>query len=179
MSGKSVQPETPREVWIIDTSSILEVRRKFPKPTHPRIFRALTELATKGALIFPGEVFGELKRGHGELKAGSTDLPFDWASEVLQSATRHGTDYEAVRQALAKAPTVLDTEKTGGADEADPYVLGLALHLKGQGHEVTVVTEDRKDQPHKLSLSTACGLLRLYTVPLVAFLRELEVVDPE
>jgi hypothetical protein len=146
---------------------------------QPRIFRDLSALATKGALIFPDEVFGELKRGHGDLKDGSTDLPFDWASDVRHSATRHGTDHDAVRRALAKAPTVLDAEKTGGADEADPYVLGLALHLKDRGHEVTVVTEDRKDQPHKLSLSTACGLLRLYTVPLVAFLRELEIVEPE
>jgi hypothetical protein len=93
-------------------------------------------------------------------------------------ATRHGTDFELVRRVLAKVPTVLDPDKPGGADEADPYILGLALNLKDKGHEVTVVSEERKDRPDKMSLNTACGLLRLYCVPLMGLLRDQDIFTP-
>jgi len=61
-------------------------------------------------------------------------------------------------------------EKTTGADEADPYVLALALKLSSDGHQTTVITEERKDRPQKMSLNTACGLHRLVCVPIMAFL---------
>ncbi len=73
---------------------------------------------------------------------------------------------------MAKVPDVLDKDKASGADEADPYVLALALRLKTMGHEVTVVSEERKDKPDKMSINTACGLLRLYCVPLLGLLRD-------
>lgn len=104
------------------------------------------------------------------------DEPLEWARRNRVAATRHGVDLESVRRALAKVPTVLDVDKTAGADEADPYVLGLALSLKDRGHEVTVVSEERKDKPDKTSMNTACGLLRLYCVPLVGLVRDQGIV---
>ncbi len=67
---------------------------------------------------------------------------------------------------------MLDVDKAAGADEADPYILGLGLHLKAQNHEVTVVSEERRDRPDKMSLNTACGILKLYCVPLFGLLQD-------
>jgi hypothetical protein len=171
--------ETPREVWVIDTSSILQVRREqsLHRLRH-KVFTGLTQHVTEGSLVFPQEVYGELERGNGSLPLGTQDDPFDWAKTNRETATRHGTNFVAVQRALAKVPTVLDADKTGGADEADPYVLGLALHLKEAGHEVTVVSEERKDRPDKTSLNTACGLLRLYCLPLLGLLQDLRIFVP-
>jgi hypothetical protein len=103
--------------------------------------KSLTALVQSGALVFPPQVLEELRHGHDMLPPDTVDEPFDWALDVQAIASRHPVDFDAVRRALAKAPHVLDTEKTRGSDEADPYVLGLALKLKENGHEVTVVAE--------------------------------------
>lgn len=120
-----------------------------------------------GALVFPVQVYDELERAR---KPKKEDLPFDFADANKKQATVLGTDYDYVGRVMAVTPNVLDHEKTRGVDEADPYVLALALKLSEEGHLVTVLTEERKDRPDKMSMNTACGLLRLPCVPMVAFL---------
>jgi len=79
---------------------------------------------------------------------------------------------ETVKAVLRVAPDVLDPDIP--EEQADPYVLALGLDLQGLGiYQVTVVTDDRKDKPTKLSLATAAGMLRLPTVPLHAFVRSI------
>ncbi|MCP5071647.1 MAG: hypothetical protein GY946_34240 [bacterium] len=65
----------------------------------------------------------------------------------------------------------MDTEKTGGADEADPYVLAYAVLLAGTGAKVTVVTEERTSRPDKLAMTDAAGILELPAMSLDAYLR--------
>jgi hypothetical protein len=67
------------------------------------------------------------------------------------------------------AGRVVDPNNTG-VEEADSYVLALAVHLKRLGHEVTVLTEETKNRPDKLSMNTACGLLRLWCLAIEPFL---------
>lgn len=167
--------ETPSEVWIIDTCSIIEIRRCVPKGHQAHVYAALTKLVVAGDLVFPREVYGELKRDN---TPDRVDPPFEWATKNVEVAARHGTDFEAVKSALARTPKVLDHEKPAGADEADPYVLALALKLKSAGHETTVITEERKDRPQKMSLNTACGLHRLFCVPIMAFLASRDIWSP-
>jgi hypothetical protein len=172
-SPSAAEIETPHEVWVIDTCSILQVRREpISADKRRRVFADLTTLVNDGKLVFPQEVYGELERGNGSLPVGAPDEALAWALQNRDVATRHGNDLDCVKRVLAKVADVLDVDKTGGADEADPYVLGLALRLKDGGHEVTVVSEERKDKPDKMSINTACGLLRLYCVPLLGLLRD-------
>jgi hypothetical protein len=61
--------------------------------------------------------------------------------------------------------------KESGVDEADPYVLALAVKLRLEGHDARVVVQEVKDTPKKLSLNTACGMLGIPSVPLRGLLR--------
>jgi hypothetical protein len=49
-------------VWIVDTSSIVEVRRSVENTKKPQVFEKLTELVNQGRLMFPRQVLGELER---------------------------------------------------------------------------------------------------------------------
>jgi hypothetical protein len=71
---------------------------------------------------------------------------------------------------LEQVQEVLDPDKLG-VEEADPYVLALAIYLQQQGKQVMVLTEERKDRPDKISMTTACGVLRLPCLPVHMFLR--------
>src|SRR5690349_19964733 len=105
-------------------------------------------LVTEGVLSYPAEVVRELSA-----YAGSDPLS-DWAKRNQSVANRHGPMFDQAKELLADAQVkrVLDVDKTG-KEEADPYVLALATHLKKARIEVTVITEEKKDRPDKLSLS--------------------------
>jgi hypothetical protein len=122
-------------------------------------------MAAAGSLIFPGEVLGELERG----ASAEPDPPLTWARSVRAQAEKTA-NLETVKAVLRVAPEILDPDIP--FEQADPYVIALALDERGLGLlEVTVVTDDRRDKPSKLSLATASGMMGLPTVPLHAFVR--------
>lgn len=71
----------------------------------------------------------------------------------------------------------LDEKKDVGPDEADPYVLALALGLKGEGRDVRVVTQERKSVVRKMSLASAAGYLGLPAVDVRTMLKFEGILD--
>lgn len=164
------------EIWVIDTCSILEIRRperlKIPKAKQAQVYARLDEFVETGALVYPKEVRDELERQTAKIaRAGENDLPYEFVKRNAEKATRHGTDYAALRHILAIAGVekLLDPDKPG-VEPADPYVLALAYHINVQGGFARVITEDRRNYPDKLALASACGLAGVPVVPIAAFL---------
>ncbi len=157
--------------WIIDTASITEVRRTVPRAQRNSVYEALDKLVQDGVLVYPVQVVAELGRFH-DPESAEPDLPYEWVRRNQEMATRHGSQFEKVKQVLAhpQVRRVVDAEKT--TEEADAYVLGLALHLKDGGAEVTVLTQETTDTPNKLSMNSACGLLRLVCLRMGPFLAQ-------
>lgn len=52
-------------VWVIDTSSILEIKQKVPKLARRRCLDGLQSLVESGHLVYPRQVVQELERGCG------------------------------------------------------------------------------------------------------------------
>jgi hypothetical protein len=158
---------------MIDTCSILEVRRGLiPGPEIPRVYAQLTEIVNDGNLIFPKQVVDELEECTGSTTA-KPDQPYIWAKKNSDQATRFGFDGNNLKAVLAHpiAQKVLDTAKSG-KEEADAYILELATRLQRDRHQVTVLTEDRKNKPMKLSLHSACGVLRVVPLNIEVFLAQ-------
>lgn len=79
---------------------------------------------------------------------------------------------------LQEVPDLLDASKTSTTDEADPYVVGLALKLTEEGLKVTVITEETKDSPVKTSMSSACGIMRIPSISIRVFLARQGIWPP-
>ncbi len=158
----------PGEVWVVDTSSITEVRRKVPRPEQPAVYRELEALVRKGHLVFPVQVLDELKRAHDKKRE---DLPLDWAKRVESDAVSNPSLDTVKNDVLAKVPEVLDPDKAGGPEEADSYILARAVELRRDNRSVTIITQEKNDKPGKLSLSTAAGLLLIPAVSMLPFLK--------
>jgi hypothetical protein len=155
------------DLWVIDTSSIVEIRRGLvPSTSIPNVYRALGRLVDANSLVYPKQVLGELEEYTGFVK-NKPDLPYEWAKKHEGQATRFGFDDKNLSKVLSHSIVrrVVDPDKSG-REEADPYVLELATRLRDSGHHVTVITEDRKNKPTKLSLDSACGLLRIVSLPI-------------
>jgi hypothetical protein len=159
----------PDDVSVIDTSSILQVRRIIARQEQQGVYDKLTVLVQGDSLFFPKEVVVELERWSNP-DPSSTDLPLEWVKANSQKGAKHGVPFDALKLVLEQVQEVHDPDKLG-VEEADPYVLALAIHLQQQGKQVMVLTEERKDRPDKISMTTACGVLRLPCLPVHMFLR--------
>jgi hypothetical protein len=73
-------------------------------------------------------------------------------------------------EVMASAGSVVDKHKT--EEDADAYVLALALRFAKEGRRTCVVTNDYRDKGGRLSMATACEKhLGLPTMRLKSFLQ--------
>ena len=158
----------PNEIWVIDTSSINEVRRFVPAPVRQKVYDNLSAMVNDGALVFPVQVFDELDRFKNKAKP---DGPFEWAKLNKRAAAVYDPLYDHLKNVLAhpQVKNVLDPEKDH--EEADPYILAMALKIN-EKTPVRVLTQDRMSKPSKPSLADACGLLRIVTLTMAPFLEQ-------
>ena len=162
-------------VWVADTCALIEIRRlvRSPDGRHPTaqkvIFAELGKLVTQGQLIYPVEVWTELKLENEKAKDKTQDLVFKFADEHKANAAKKA-DTETIKTLLGDGLTRFVMDPDSEDDEADVYVLGVAYELLQQSVPVGVLTQERKDQPHKLSVNTACGHLEIVCMPMPAFL---------
>jgi rRNA maturation endonuclease Nob1 len=154
-------------IWVVDTSSVAEIRRSIENTRKKNVFESMSTLVHDGKIVFPKQVVGELKRA---ADPDSPDAQYLWAKQHEGKATAHAPSLEEVKNVLAAVPRVLDPDKDAGAEEADPYLLALAVRLRAEGKDARIVTEEIRDTPRKMSLNTACGLVGVPSVPLKAFL---------
>ncbi|HUF50978.1 MAG TPA: hypothetical protein VMN60_09110 [Longimicrobiales bacterium] len=133
-------PEHGVSVW--DTSAIIALKENNISRNERRlVLNALRERVIDGLLFFPPEVIRELEL----FKSAPTvrDELVEWARSCQPAATSVPVDFEQVKVILNRVPTLVDLDAS--YDQADPYVIALALQLLNQGFEAIVVTEDRRD----------------------------------
>ena len=103
--------------YVIDTSALVDLwRRRYPKDVFPTLWENLEKMISKGELVAPQEVLGELKRHDDEL--------YRWAQKQKCFKTLDEEQIACTQDIVAKHPTLVDPNKT--TPEADPFVISLA-----------------------------------------------------
>jgi hypothetical protein len=120
-------------------------------------FARLAKECRNGALSFPSPVYGELGRGHDSL-ASKADASFEWIQANTFAQLPDPAPLDDVREILALVPMLLDHTKTCAADDADPFMVALAVKQKKKGKMVTVISDDRRDELYATSIQTGCGI---------------------
>lgn len=162
-------------VWVADTCALIEVRRcvKTDDGKHvsaqKEVFAKLGKLVEIQRLVWPKEVHDELKIGNEKLKDPTQDLPFKFVEKHKDHGCKK-TDLEVVSELMRDSLVKRVLDPNAEDDEADIYVLSLALALKRLQGDIGVLTQERKDLPRKCSVSTACGHLGIVCMPMPAFL---------
>ena len=126
-------------------------------------FKHFEEVVAQGSLALPRHVINEV------VAAMHPDMPGAWAAGMrglMQHPPDAGFDY--LQRVMDVAGDVVDVNKAG--EDADPWVLALALQLKESVLlGVCVVTEDTVDRD-RISMVTACERLELRWCTLRDFL---------
>jgi hypothetical protein len=157
-------------VWVVDTSSLIQIRQSgLSLAEQAKVFKALTARAQAGLLLFPPQV-------REELEWNEPDRPNDAAREwvrSVRSVAERAADFATVKRVLARAPLLIDVNSK--RDQADPYVIALALDSQSLGG-VSILSDDRRDRSdgrgghQKLSVATVAGLWDILVVPLAGFM---------
>lgn len=169
----------PERVFIIDTSSIILPRRLLAQTAgsaKDALYAELGTLVEDGSLLFPPQVHEELNRYHEE--DDPEDRAWAWTRKYKDLACQNISPedlFGAVRRVQEVVDNLVDYEKESPADDADPYVVGLALIVASRGARVTVVTEERNDRAEKTSMQSACALLGLPALTMRVFLHHLGI----
>lgn len=170
-------------IWVADTCALLEVRRYVRSPDNKHItaqkgvFAQLTKMAEAGLLVFPPETHRELKDGHEKLRKDEQKLhdhAFHFVEKMkatAQCAAKLSIVKELMGDDLVRRVIDPDAEN----DEADIYVLSVAVQIHREMGLVGVLTQERNDLPKKMSVATACGYLGMVCLPMPAFLHQQKI----
>ena len=133
---------TPDTYYIIDSSSLIELNRKYPIDIFPSLWKNMEGLIKNGFLLSHEEVFKEIIEGDDEL-AG-------WAKRHRRLFKGYDEkQMETVREILLKYPSLAkaDNEKAS----ADPFLIAMAVGflndkqqtLDGSRKGKLIVTEEK------------------------------------
>lgn len=167
------EQESNPQLWVIDSSSLILVREKYGAANEERVFEQLGGYVSRGKMFFPPEVCGELERGADSLT--NPDAALRWVRAHKDRCERAATPAN-IRRVLAKVEELLDVDNPN--EQADPYVLAVALDFQIGGFRVCIITDDRRDRGKKLSLASASGIFMIATVPLLGFMRGEGLLGP-
>jgi hypothetical protein len=142
-----------------------------------RVLEASARWVEDGGLVFPVQVEIELR------SYGVPDSITAWAAGVKDRRRYSDPDFATVRKIMDNETVqrVADWSQSTKADPADPYVLAQAVELQDDGHDISVVSEDRRDKSDgygrlkKSSVVTCCKALGLSAMPVSDFLPLLQV----
>jgi Domain of unknown function (DUF4411) len=153
-----------RLIRLLDTSSIIDIKKQVPVDKQWDLFRRLEDLVDAGEIAMPRQVIREV------VEVAHPDAPGVWA-RGMQRRLQHplDVDYEYVKEVMRVAPNLVEANQQ--KDVADPYVVALALQLRAAGEQVEIVTDDVNDHlPIKIALATACDRCKLPHITCAEFL---------
>jgi hypothetical protein len=133
-------PES-ENLYIIDSSSMIEIQRRYPQDIFPSVWKHIHDLAMEGRLVAPVEVKKELLEGYDSLKG--------WIHNH-EEIFREFDDDLIVRtqKILGRFPRMADSESEK-LYNADPFIVALSLQMQENpqrpliSYAITVVTDEK------------------------------------
>ena len=147
---------TPK--YVIDTCSLIEMRRTYPQDVFPSAWKLLTNLTRTGVLVSVEDVFEELSQFDDEI--------FQWAKEQRHTFLPLSMNIQArVQEILSVHPGLLDLKKNKSS--ADPFVIATAME-----HSCAVVTEEkRSNSPTPRKIPDVCDYHSVECIPILEMFR--------
>jgi len=119
------------DYYVIDSSSLIELNRRYPIDVFPNLWKKVEELINKGFLVSPEEVRKEILVLDDSLKSWITKQ-----KRLFKPLTPN--QIEIVKEIVKKYPSLAEVEKEIPA--ADPFVIALAVDLTNDSQKTLVET---------------------------------------
>lgn len=153
-------------LYVIDTSSLINLNRYNPMDVYPSVWKKLEDLIKAGRLISPKEVLFEIQEGDDEL--------LDWAKEQ-DSLFKDPTPRQIaiVQQVLQNYPSIVKIDRKY---DADPWVVALAYEFATSPQKTLielnpVVVTEEKLKGNKVKIPLVCRQYGLNSVDIITMFR--------
>jgi hypothetical protein len=147
MSG----PEHPVFLYVVDTSFLIEVHKRYPEKTLPGIWNDLEALIREGRIVAPEYVKSEINRQDDDLK--------DWVNDHYEMFENISPELLATTGIVVNRFTRTAHAMSLKPDHADPFVIGLAMKLGTQARfeprTIVVVAEEKSKLAENADLRDA------------------------
>jgi len=145
--------------YVIDTSALIDLwRRHYPKDVFRTLWKNIELMISKGELVAPQEVLGELKRHDDEL--------YRWAQKQKCFQALDEEQIACVKDIESRHPSLVDPNKTD--PEADPFVISLA---RTKGWKVVTQETPARASPRE-RIPDVCAAYDVKCLSLLDFFRE-------
>lgn len=144
--------------YVIDTCSLLELRRHYPKDVFPGVWDKVGELAENGIIISVEDVYEELKVQDGEV--------LEWANEHIEmfKPLDELIQFKA-REILRDYSNLINLKQRKSG--ADPFLIATALLFS-----CSIVTEENPTRrPDLLKIPDVCKANGIDCITLLNMLR--------
>jgi len=156
-----------KNYYVIDTSSLIELNRKYPIEVFPSLWKKVEELISKSALISHKEVFNEVCIQDDKLK--------EWAKKQ-RTFFRDITpkQIEIVKGLLNQYPSL--STQNNDRYAADVFVIALAIELQQAPQQTLfpnghlIVTEE-KIRGNKLKIPFVCQSFNIKCIDILEMYR--------
>ena len=132
-------PEQSVYLYVVDTSFLIEVHKRYPEKTLPGIWKDIESLIRVGRIVAPEFVKKEINRQDDDLK--------EWANNHSEMFESISTELWASTGIVVNKFTRTAHALSQNPDHADPFVIGLAMKLEKQSrfvpHIIVVVAEEK------------------------------------
>jgi len=125
--------------YVIDTSSLIDLSRQYPRDIFPRVWEQLERLVKESRIVSPREVLDEVESKDDPLSIWSKDHKM-----VFKEVTV--TQIDTVRDIMHRYPGLVGRM---GRFSADPWVIALAVECRDDPQKTlepiswSVVTEEQ------------------------------------
>lgn len=174
-------------IAIFDSNAVIDLKQS-RVGIQWKLLRGLEVLVARGAICVPGQVIREVS------DVRHPDAPGVWAKGI-EKQQRHQVEPDPayvkwVMSGQGADLPIWDTGRPSGGvpevldqqadtEQADPYVVALALQFKTEGRDCIVVTRDTRDRLGKISPARACRLLGIPTTTIEDYLESIQDgIDP-
>lgn len=161
-------PLDDTNIWIVDASSLIEIKKNFELTTQQEAFKLLEDMVFKGQIAIPNQVIKEI------CQYKTPDTVSHWVQKI-KPKLKYSSKVEPkfVKMIQEEYTNFSDPDKE--IDDADPYVVALACQLRDQGKIPCVVTEDIVDRKTK-AIFSVCTEEKINCIDIREFLSRLGVL---
>lgn len=132
-------------IYIIDTSSLIELKDHYPRNIFPGVWNKIEDLYRNKRLISPQKVKEEINRVDDDLKK--------WVNIKKKMFVKPDEiQIQKLIEIIKENPNFVDPTKT--EDEADPFLIALARKEKESGKlpfdDYIIITQESKTKPNRI-----------------------------
>jgi hypothetical protein len=140
--------------YVVDTSSLIEMKTKYPFDVFPSIWQRTERLIERGLLVAPDEVLKEL--------LPKDDALAKWAKKNKKMFRQlDAFQIEKVREIVNEFPSIANSDSEAAA--ADPFVIALAIELQedpqqtlGTAVKKNIVVTEEKLRGNRVRIPFIC-----------------------